>query len=318
MRHGVVRSVTGASRSMRETSREHGDAALEQSVDYDAPGSDLDDGLGTLRDRLSRLEAKFDAESRSLLGRASKSMALIALVISLVAGGYGLFDTFYIQRQRERESDANEVRQTVHRISEMNGQIATFMAKNDFASANALSFNYNSEKLAILVRAADLIQKNHSHPDFIDSSTYLVLSSEQLNFADNDLALRYAQYAFALAGPNAILGAEALRYQARVLFAPGPQQDRAMARQVYAQARDRVRNFSSYVSDSVEFNILGEWLVSEANFGECSEAEKISAILSDTMQKSRMPIIQKQTLLGTLNNNAWLSGACNGKILPSL
>lgn len=303
---------------MNESSGERDDVVLEQSEIHRAPTADQDDGIGSLRERLSRLEAKVDTDSRSLLGRASKSMALVALVISLVAGGYGLFDTFYIQRQRERESDANEVRQTVHRISEMNGQIATFMAKNDFASASALSFNYNSEKLAILVRAADLIRKNRSHPDFVDSSTYIVLSSEQLNFADNNLALEYARYAFDLAGQNPILGAEALRYQARVLFAPGPQQDRAMARQIYAQARDRVRNFSSFVSDSVEFNILGEWLVSEANFGDCSEAEKVSATLSDTMKSSHMPLLQKQTMLGNLSNNAWLSGACNGKILPKL
>jgi hypothetical protein len=99
-----------------------------------------------------------------------------------------------------------------------------------------------------------------------------------------------------------------------VLFAPGPRQDRAAARQVYAQARDTVRNFSSYVSDSVEFNILGEWLVSEANFGDCAEAAKVGQALSEQTRNSRLPPAQKQSLVENLNRNAWLSGACGGAL----
>jgi hypothetical protein len=46
-------------------------------------------------------------------------MSLLALIVSLVAGGYGLFDSFYLARQRNTDKEAEEVRNIVHRISEL-------------------------------------------------------------------------------------------------------------------------------------------------------------------------------------------------------
>jgi hypothetical protein len=272
----------------------------------------------TLHERVVRLEETAERDRRSLSARASKHMSLTALVISLVAGGYGLLDTFYFQRQRELVQDAAEVRSVVHRLTEINGDVAALMAKNEYASAAALMAVASNEKLAILVRAAQLIDKHDGEPEFLDPASYILLSAEQLNFADNELALRYADHALALSAASPVLVAEALRYRARVLFAPGKLQDRTAARDTYARAQDTVENHSSFVSAAVEFEILSEWLISEANFGDCAAAGRLSQQISEQMPTWKLPMMQKQTMRNTLLNNHWLSNLCGGNLAKSI
>jgi hypothetical protein len=91
------------------------------------------------------------------------------------------------------------------------------MAKKDFESAMAINLIANGEKLPLLVRAQELLQKHDE--TFVDSATLLTLAAEQLNFANNEIAIEYAERAIDLTA-NPILKAEAYRYAGRVMFSP--------------------------------------------------------------------------------------------------
>jgi hypothetical protein len=274
--------------------RGHPLAADDAAVGFSGDKSDL-----SLANRLTRVETLLEQEDkRSWINRSSKSMSLLALIISLVAGGYGLFDSFYLAGQRDMEKEAQEVRDIVHRISELNAQVSSLMAKRDFESAMAINLIANGEKLPILVRAEELLRKHDE--TFIDPATLLTLAAEQLNFANNATALEYAKRAIDLAATNQIMRAEAHRYAGRVMFSPGPQQDRSSARQHYERGLDTVTNFSSFASEAVEFNIISEWILSEVNFGDCERAKTLAVRMNQRMSEWKMPQVQKQVFDGKL------------------
>jgi hypothetical protein len=205
---------------------------------------------------------------------------------------------------------ADEIRPIVRHITELNSQLAPLLLRGDHATAMALSSVVNGEKLPILVRAEQLVRQHAGRPGFVDPGSLLVLSAEQLSFANNQLALEYAVRAEALAGTSPILRAEALRYQARAQFAPGPHQDRTTARQVFDRTRDVVRNFSSYVSQAVEMNILGGWIVAEASMGDCAEAKRHASELLDLVQSAGLSPVQVQAMVDNLKKNPWLGTTC--------
>ncbi len=201
-------------------------------------------------------------------------MSGIALIISLIAGTHGLYDTFIIKREKEKADAVAQVRATIRRLTEINAMSASAFSTNPEA-AIYISQNSNPEKIALLAYTDKVISdlEYNETENLIDAGSYFLLSSEHLNLANAKLALNYAKRAIAAAGDNRAVEAEALRINARALFVPSEIQNREEGRRTYSQARDIVRNFSSVASTQVEINVVIDWMVSEANFGDCKLAK---------------------------------------------
>lgn len=205
-----------------------------------------------------------------LLKNTSGYLSFIALVVSLVAGSYGLIDLFYFRLEKDRTDAQNNTRALVRRITEINTMILTIGDKSIFVSQAA-----NPEKMAILSSADSMVDKYLHDPKFLDPGSFFVLSLEHFNFGNSRMSLRYADAAIERSKDNRSVLAESTRLKARSLFAPGELQDKTLARQTFDRARSIVQNSPSLTSTQVEINILFDWLISEAMWGECNSAREL-------------------------------------------
>ncbi|HEY0837309.1 MAG TPA: hypothetical protein VGE72_25575 [Azospirillum sp.] len=283
-----------------------GDAASIRSRPEHALGPDVI----SVHERLAHLEALQERESRSWVGRASKSMSLIALIISLVAGGYGLLDSFYLRLAREADRDAEEVRQIVRRITELNAQLSPLVIKHDYQGMAVASSIANGEKIPLLARANELISKNTGRKRFVDPGALLVLSTENLSFANNKIALEYAKTAALLSEDSPLLRAQALGFQGRALFAPGKDQDTGAARDSFGKARDIINNFPSFISGFMKINTIGDWIIAEASFGSCKQAQQLWGDLLEETKQMKVPADQVNALIDNYKKNPWLNASC--------
>lgn len=238
-------------------------------------------------------------------------MSTAALVISLIAGSYGLYDTLVLRKEKERQDAVSDVRAAVKRITEINSLLLTASSNRPDAAIFIAQIT-NPEKIALLAFADKTIAElgeNYSK-SAIDPGTYFLLSIEHLNMANSKLAVKYAEHVVMASGENKALAAEGLRINARALFVPGADQDREQARRIYTKARDLVRNFSSIVSRQVEINIMTDHLVSEANFGECPKAQQLAREIVNSAQGWGVPPQQLQAITNNLKMNSELTRMC--------
>ncbi len=243
-------------------------------------------------------------------------MSLISLTISLIAGSYGLYDTFVVKKQKERDEAISDVRAAVKRLTEINAMsITAFMNKPE--AGMYISQSSNPEKIALLALSDKIISQTEKKGivNQIDAGTFFLLASEQLNFGNALLANKYANYSVLSSGGNKAIEAEALRIEARSKFAPSSIQDREEGRRIYNKARDMVRNFSSLVSPQVEINIVSDLMVSEANFGDCEKAKDAAKEIVSIAQNGGISQKTLSVFFQPMKANSLKTSQCIGEIL---
>src|SRR5690606_9288417 len=144
---------------------------------------------------------------RSWGRRSSVVASSLALLISILSGGFNVYDQAVLRPNRAVEEAVGEVRHTIGRITEINWKLAEAAGAQDPARLRVVEMIANGEKVSLLQRADQIIDELGPR---IGLSEYLTLSLEHLNLGDTSRAVRYAEAGVAIA-PTAAFEAEALR-----------------------------------------------------------------------------------------------------------
>lgn len=267
------------------------------------------DGAGPDHLRGEERPASLAQRFFSILKSINAYSSVPALIISLIAGSYGVYDVFYIKKEKELAEALSNVRASVKRITEINTAIVSANASSQSLGASIAQVS-GPEKIALLSYSDSIIGFYYERPDFLDPGSYFLLATEHLNLGNSEIALKYSSQAVKLAGENRAMRAEALRIKGRALFVPGLHQDRTEARRVFEQARDVVRNFPSMASAQVELNIILDLMVSEANFGECPKAKDMLVDGTSVAEKSGVPMQVFRQMIEQLKGFSERTKAC--------
>jgi hypothetical protein len=217
-----------------------------------------------LAERVAVVESKVEAEERSWVRRSSLLGSLLALLISILSGGYNIYDNAVVRPSQAEDDALGELRQIVGRLSEINWKLIEQWS-GDPQRARMVQMTANGEKVSLLDRADQIVAALGPR---IGLSEYLTLAYEHLGFGDNATALRYANAAIAVAASPG-LRAEAYRYKARALFAPGDTQDLDKAREAYREGLKAASGGTMSASNAAA-TIYVDWLINEAAFGDCA------------------------------------------------
>ena len=193
----------------------------------------------------------------------------------------------------------------------MNGQIARNALTADTpdaqARANAEGKIINAEKLSI-VRLADRLLREQ--PDAGGFSSYITISYEMLSQGNNAKALNYAKAALqnSETKPEEI---ESMRYIARVLFAPGENQNVSAARKTFQDARALSETEQSFLGPQLVANVLSDIVIAEILFGECKEAKLAMETLNKKLSTSHTVQVL-QAALGEISYSVRGTTNCRG------
>jgi hypothetical protein len=232
-------------------------------------------------ERIAVLESKVAAEERSWARRSTMLGSALALLISILSGGYNIYDNAVLRPSQEQEQALGELRQIVARLSEINWKLID-QSDGDPQRVRVVQMTASGEKVSLLDRADQIIA---ARGGLVGVSEYLTLAAEHLNFGNNDKAVRYAEAAIAsAAGPG--MRAEAFRYKARALFAPGETQDLAKARAAFTDGLRTIGGSGTLSSLNLVATLYNDWLVNEAYFGDCARLQPLYL----EMQKALAPL----------------------------
>lgn len=238
----------------------------------------------SIETRLSQVERRINSDERSASKKISVYGALVALLISILTGSFTLYDNLFLRPSKQLDEAKSEIREVVGRITQLNWRLAELDLAGDDQKTYVISRIANGEKLSLLGRADVLIEQN---PDIASVSELMVLAAEHLNFGNSREALRYANLAEHSAPPG-LLRAEALRYRARALAAPGSQQDLTLGRSVFRRAIEEAGGIQSPLSASVLVNAYGDWIYFELLSGLCDAANDLQTKLLESLRQRQV------------------------------
>ena len=240
--------------------------------------------LAALSDRVARLEGQVDAETRSAPRRISQWFALLALVISIAVGGFQVYDHIVLRERESVASDRRVLADYIRNITEINSNNASlFMSAQGSPIVTSIVKIRNLEKMSILGLADRVLLER---PEVASFASLHVLSSEHLNLGATERAYDYAHWLLELA-TTPMEKSEAARLLARTQFAPGPRQDIPNGRAQFAVAVKEIEKSQTFLKGDLFSHVYGDWISSEAAFGECEVAERLwSDFLEDVGDSS--------------------------------
>jgi hypothetical protein len=251
-----------------------------------------------LAERVAVVESKVAAEERSWMRRSSLVGSMLALLISILSGGYSIYDNAVVRPSKAQEESLGELRQIVSRLSEINWKLIEQWS-GDPQRARLVQMAANGEKVSLLDRADQIVAAMGPR---IGLSEYLTLAYEHLGFGDNLTALRYANAAIGVAATPG-LKAEAYRYKARALFMPGPTQDLEKGREAFREGLEAASGGGTMSASNAAATIYVDWLYNEASFGDCArlaplldEIEQALTSLSTSVEAPAVLQMGLQTL----------------------
>lgn len=249
-----------------------------------------------LGQRVARLEGRLDEDEKSLSKRLSMWGGLLALIISIMIGGFQIYEYTVLRYESAREANIIQLGTYIRRISELNGKIASTMLLADTpdeqARANTESKIINTEK-HVVVRLADRLLREQ--PSLGGFASHITMTYEMLSQGDNSSALSYASLALRNSRnkPEEI---ESMRYIARVLFAPGKDQDLITARQTFKKAKTLSQTETSFLRTQLIAGTFSDLIVAEIYFGDCEMAVSAVQELRSKFSSKTDSILFKSTM----------------------
>lgn len=228
----------------------------------------LADQVDAVEKKVEEVQQRVEAEKRSWSRRSAVLASSLALFISILSGGFNVYDQAVLRPSQANEDSLGELRRTIGRLTEINWKLAELSTDENLQKVRVVQMIANGEKVSLLQRADQIIDALGPR---IGLSEYLTLSLEHLNFGDSERAVRYAEAGIAAAATPAFK-AEAHRNLGRALFAPGSTQDLARGRQSFAESLKLASGLSAYQSSNLLVSLYSEWAFNEAAFGDCDRA----------------------------------------------
>lgn len=227
----------------------------------------------TVEERLAALEERTRPKRKSGTERFMEWAGLISLVLALAYSfPLGLWDRFIETEKKRTADEIAELRAAVDQSSAMVADAARSLAGISDPFLRDMVMRSLSTRLYILMtkhRAAF-----ERHKEVFGGPEALVIG---YNFqSTNQVAAALAFYKQAQdRAEDLTVEIEARRLRAKALFMPGGLQDRAAARQVYAEGAARLAQQRSPHALSVHMTLLAEWGYMELLDGdwECGQKQ---------------------------------------------
>ena len=269
----------------------------------------------TLGQRIAKLEDRFDEDKRSLSKRFSVWGGLVALVFSILIGGFQVYDFTVLRKVEAREESKLILGDYIRRISELNTMIFTNSVSADtpkkFTESIQRERIINSEKSSVVWSANRLLKE---HPDAGGFAAYFTLAIENYFWLnDTAKALIFAQEALKKSTNNSEK-IESKRIISMVQFAPGDSQDIESARKSFLDAIDNAKKAKFW---NLVASTLSGLVISENNFGDCGKAKDALDDLKKSLDDVNMQF-QLSTALIEINHILWGNENCPGLLNPGV
>lgn len=232
--------------------------------------------------KVEEVEQRVEAEKRSWSRRSTVLASTLALLISILSGGFNVYDQAVLRPSQAAEDSLAELRRTVSRLTEINWKLAELEASSP-NTVRTVQMIANGEKVSLLQRADQIVDALGPR---VGLSEYITLAVEHLSFGEGKRAIRYAEAAVALAGSPG-LRAEAMRYRARALFMPGPTQDIEAARATYAEGLTVAAEMAELQSPGILISFYTDWALNESLFGDCDRIVTLRQAFIDALTQMR-------------------------------
>ncbi len=242
--------------------------------------SKLDSRVDDVSERLSYIEGQIEAkQKKSFFERLGTIGGIFALFISILTGGYTLYDNFIDKPKREKLVKLENVRSTLNQIAEINTVVAK--AQIEPTPANAAVATAQMSKLIPLMTKAHNLYKEY--PGVFNFADHMMMGNLLLNF-------RYFREAHVHADESeqlAVTHIEKANYywlKAKIFGAIGELQNLDEMRRFFQTAIDVSKSKDLQISIGTTFQIYSNWLLAELNTGKCPVAKIIFEKLSSDLK----------------------------------
>jgi len=253
--------------------------------------------------RIARVEADLEAEKTSLAHRFGLWGGLVALVISICAGGIGLYDRA-VSALEEHERKVAEAAEIARQINAHGRKMVELKRQNDPQALYEYGALMNVDMLNLLARFEALGPEVAAD---LETGDLMLFSEHHIAQGRQARAVALAERAQENARDDLML-AEAKKQTARALFADGEARDLERARALLAEALEILagsRNVNRHASAAgIHMNMV----ILEAYAGDCPRAQ--SALEGMRRALADQPPLMRETAVGTAMTGVAQSSAC--------
>lgn len=245
--------------------------------------------------RWARIESELDdvqdyvnREKRSVERRISKWAGVAALLISIVVGGFAIFDSIFLSPKQRQEQDLAQLRDVILQIGRVNLDVASRSIPGYESMTANLGLVSNSIKLPLMSSAVEIIKKHIEH---VPVFAFMAIIPELSQAQEYDDAINLAEHARKRAQEegNIASSAEFTRLIADIHMGKGNDEDRQIARRLYARSIDSIkeaRTLGAAVRPWIISHTIRDWSRWEATYGNCADSIEIFERLATDVDRS--------------------------------
>ena len=243
--------------------------------------------------RWARIESELDdiqeyvnRERRSVQIRISKWAGVAALLVSIVVGGFAIYDNVFIGPKQRRDQDLTQLRDIILEIGRVNLDIALrSIPGNEFMNAN-LGLVSNRIKLPLMSNAVKIVEE---HLDHVPIFAFMAIIPELAQAQDHDRAIEFGGYARQRTQEkekNIAASAEFARQIANAHMGRGGKEDRKNARKIYIESIEEAKTLGGAARSWIISNTIRDWSGREAVHGNCAGSLKVFERLGTDIDRS--------------------------------
>ena len=243
--------------------------------------------------RWARIESELDGiqeyvnrERRSVQIRISKWAGVAALLVSIVVGGFAIYDSVFIGPKQRRDQDLAQLRDIILQIGRVNMDVALrSIPGNEFMNAN-LGLVSNGIKLPLMSNAVKIIEE---HLDHVPIFAFMAIIPELTQAQDHDRAIEFGGYARERTKEkekNIAASAEFARQIANAHMGKGGNEDRENARKLYIESIEEAKTLGGAARSWIISNTIRDWSRMEAVHGNCAGSLKVFERLGTDIDRS--------------------------------
>jgi tetratricopeptide (TPR) repeat protein len=239
--------------------------------------SSLDSRVDELGERIAKVEGRLSERTppRKLFAEYG---GYIALVISILIGGWTLYDNAILQPIKDKAQAESTLRNNLNSLGSISARIARAFSENVLAG-NAELASATPQRLALL---AEIEKAERSMPHVLNFADRLLLAAEYEQFGDIDNALRHVDLAKA---NDVYQQANSDWRRARLLGAQGRLE--AM-RDSYRRALDGFKTLGLKKTAPDVLRLYGNWVGLEVGNDQCNSARNVYAQMVQDFRSSQV------------------------------
>lgn len=234
--------------------------------------------------RWARIESELDGiqdyiarEKRSVHIRISKWAGVAALLISIVVGGFTVYDRIFLGPKQRQAQDLEQLRDIITQIGKANLEIASRVSSSMETSFVGVNYGQigNGIKLPLMLSAVEIIEK---HPKHVPIFAFMAIIPElfQAQYYERAISLgEVARERVREEDINTAVFSELTRQIATVYMGKGSDEDKENARKFYLESIKEAETLEDINKPWIIANTIRDWSSNEAMHGNCDGSIKI-------------------------------------------